>query len=97
MRQRQSRSLPSRLGLCGFAAAETLGLKPSASETDDWTVRATILGSVGVLWGGAIIASGLLDPTESGDAAHVIGELMALAFGALLLAAGGRALVRRFR
>ncbi len=60
-------------------------------------MRATILGTVGVLWGGAIIASGLLSPTESPDAAHVIGELMAMAFGALLLAAGARALVRRFR
>jgi len=60
-------------------------------------VRATILGTVGVLWGGAIIASGLLDRTESPDAAHAIGELMALAFGALILAAGARALVRRYR
>ncbi|HXV33696.1 MAG TPA: hypothetical protein VD769_06780 [Gaiellaceae bacterium] len=60
-------------------------------------MRATILGSVGVLWGGAIIASGILDRTEAPDAAHVIGELMALAFGALLVAAGARALVRRYR
>jgi len=60
-------------------------------------VRATILGSVGLLWGGAIIASGILDPAESPDAAHVIGELMALAFGALLVAAGARTLVRRCR
>jgi hypothetical protein len=65
------------------------------SAADDWTVRATILGTVGVLWGGAIIASGILDPTASPDAAHVIGELMAMAFGALLVAAGARALVRR--
>ena len=54
-----------------------------------------ILGSVGVLWGGAIVASGLLDRTASPDAATAIGELMALAVGALLLAAGARALVRR--
>ena len=60
-------------------------------------MRATILGTVGVLWGGAIIASGILDRTESPDAAHVIGELMAMAFGALLLAAGARALIRRHR
>jgi hypothetical protein len=60
-------------------------------------VRATLLGSVGVLSGGAIVASGLLDRTESPDAAHVIGELMALAIGALLFAAGARALVRRHR
>lgn len=60
-------------------------------------MRTTILGTVGVLWGGAIVASGLLDRTESPDAAHAIGELMALAFGALILAAGARALVRRYR
>ena len=59
-------------------------------------MRATILGSVGVLWGGAIIATGILDRTDSPDAAHVIGDLMAMAFGALLLAAGARALVRRY-
>jgi len=74
-----------------------LDLKPRPGEADEWTVRATILGTVGVLWGGAIIASGLLDRTESPDAAHAIGELMALAFGALILAAGARALVRRYR
>jgi hypothetical protein len=68
-----------------------------AARADERSVRATILGSVGVLWGGAIIASGILDRTESPDAAHVIGELMALAFGALLVAAGARALVRRYR
>ena len=60
-------------------------------------MRATILGSVGVLWGGTIVAGGLLDRTASPDAATAIGELMALAVGALLLAAGTRTLVRRFR
>jgi hypothetical protein len=59
-------------------------------------VRATILGSVGVLWGGAIVAGGLLDRTASPDASTAIGELMALAVGALLLAVGARTLVRRF-
>lgn len=60
-------------------------------------MRATILGLVGVLWGGAIIASGLLDRTQAPDTPHVIGDLMALAFGALLLALGTRSLVRRYR
>jgi hypothetical protein len=59
-------------------------------------VRATILGSVGILWGGAIVASGLLDRTAQPDTSTAIGELMALAFGALLVAVGARALVRRF-
>jgi hypothetical protein len=60
-------------------------------------VRATIFGTVGVLWGGAIIASSLLDRTQQTDPAHVVGELMAMAFGALLVAVGARALVRRYR
>jgi hypothetical protein len=60
-------------------------------------VRTTILGMIGVLWGGAIVASGILDRSETPDAAHVIGDLMAIAFGALLLAAGAGALVKRFR
>lgn len=59
-------------------------------------MRATILATVGVLWGGAIVASGILDRSEAPDAAHAIGDLMAIAFGALLLAAGARALVRRY-
>jgi hypothetical protein len=54
-----------------------------------------ILGSVGVLWGGAIVAGGLLDRTTSPDASTAIGELIALAVGALLLAVGARTLVRR--
>lgn len=74
-----------------------LALKPRPPGVDERSVRATILGSVGVLWGGAIITSGLLDRTQAPDASHAIGDLMALAFGALILAAGARALVRRHR
>jgi hypothetical protein len=59
-------------------------------------VRTTILGTLGVLWGGAIIASGILDRSSAPDATHVIGELMAMAFGALILAAGARALARLY-
>jgi hypothetical protein len=85
------------LGPCGFAAAETkFALKPERLRADHRTVRATILGTVGVLWGGAIVASGILDRSEAPDAAHAIGDLMAVAFGALILAAGVRALVRRY-
>lgn len=58
-------------------------------------MRATILGTLGVLWGGAIIASGILDRGDTPDVTHVVGELMAMAFGALILAAGALALVRR--
>jgi hypothetical protein len=60
-------------------------------------VRATILGTFGILWGGAIIASGILDRAEAPDATHAAGDLIALAFGAFILAAGARALIRRFR
>ena len=42
------------------------------------------------------MASGVLDRTASPDPATAIGELMALAVGALLLAVGARTLVRRF-
>lgn len=72
-------------------------LKPSRSCADHWIVRATLLGTIGVLWGGAIVASGVLDRTSSPDTTTFIGELIALAFGALLLAAGARALVRTRR
>jgi hypothetical protein len=87
---------PVCLGPCGFAAAETkFALKPERLRADHRTVRA-ILGTVGILWGGAIVASGILDRSEAPDAAHAIGDLMAVAFGALILAAGVRALVRRY-
>jgi hypothetical protein len=52
------------------------------------------LGTFALLWGGAIVAGGLLEPAASPDTATRIGELMALAFGALLLAAGARTLLR---
>ena len=71
-------------------------LKALRLQADDLIVRATIFGTVGVLWGGAIIASSLLDRAQQPDAAHVAGELMAMAFGALLVAVGARALVRRY-
>jgi hypothetical protein len=73
-----------------------LALKPELLRADHRTVRATIFGTVGILWGGAIVASGILDRSEAPDAAHAIGDLMAIAFGALILAAGVRALVRRY-
>ena len=77
--------------------AQTSRLKRRQPRADDWTVRATIFGTVGVIWGGAIIASSLLDRAQQPDTAHVAGELMAMAFGALLVAVGARALVRRYR
>jgi hypothetical protein len=69
-------------------------LKAYGSGADHPGMRAIVLGVVAVLGGTVILASGLLDRSTSADAATVIGELMALAVGALLLAAGTRALVR---
>lgn len=72
-------------------------LKARARDADGCSVRVTILGFVGVLWGGAIIASGILDRTQAPDASQAIGDLIALTFGALILALGARTLVRRYR
>ena len=69
-------------------------LKPPPARADNVTMRTTILGTIGVVWGGAIIASGILDNRMSAGPAYAIGELMALAIGAALVAAGARALVR---
>ena len=60
-------------------------------------MRATILGTFGVLWGGAISASGILDRAEAPDATPAAGDLIALAFGAFIRAAGARVLLRRLR
>ena len=60
-------------------------------------MRTTILGALGVLWGGAIVASGIVDGRFSAGPAYVLGELMALAFGAFLVAAGARVLLRSRR
>jgi len=85
--------LPVSLGTPSVSRESAL--KTAVPGADDRTVRAMILGSFGVLWGGAIVAGGLLDRTPSPDASTAIGELMALAVGALLLAVGARTLVRR--
>jgi hypothetical protein len=87
-------SFPVSLGTASVSRESPI--KTAVPGADDRTVRATILGSFGVLWGGAIVAGGLLDRTASPDASTAIGELMALAVGALLLAVGARTLVRRF-
>ena len=47
-----------------------------------------ILGAIGVLWGGAIIANWLLTPA-AGNEAYNMGQLLAIAFGVVLLSAGG--------
>ena len=47
-----------------------------------------ILGVIGGLWGGAIIANWLLTPA-AGNEAYNMGQLLAIAFGVVLLSAGG--------
>ncbi|HSK14766.1 MAG TPA: hypothetical protein VK915_01220 [Gaiellaceae bacterium] len=58
-------------------------------------MRATILGALGVVWGGAIITSGILNGHFGAGPSYAAGEALAVAIGALLLAAGTRALVRQ--
>ena len=54
----------------------------------------TILGWVGVIWGGLLVARGLrsLLAGELGSGAYGLGQLTGILFGALLLFAGIRAL-----
>jgi hypothetical protein len=70
-------------------------LKPGAAGADHPVMRATILGAFGVLWGGAIIASGILNGRFGAGPSYAAGEALALAVGALLVLAGTRALVRQ--
>ncbi len=47
-----------------------------------------ILGAVGVIWGGAILAKGLFGPAAAGSAAYQAGQSGALIFGGLLFVVG---------
>lgn len=47
-----------------------------------------ILGVIGVVWGIAIIMNWLFTPS-SGNEAYNIGQLLAVAFGVVLVSAGG--------
>ena len=60
-------------------------------------MRTTILGMFGILWGGAIIVSGILERSDAPDPTHALGDLIALAFGGLILVAGARTLLRCLR
>ena len=57
-------------------------------------MRRTILGWIGVIWGGLIVSNGIRDliAGELGSGAYGIGQATALLLGALLLYAGIRTL-----
>jgi hypothetical protein len=51
-------------------------------------MRIRILGAIGVLWGGAILVRSYLRGGPLGSGAFLAGQLVALAFAALLLLVG---------
>lgn len=51
-------------------------------------MRNRILGAIGVIWGGAILLSGLLRGVPEGEGAYAQGRAVGFAFGALLFAVG---------
>ena len=57
-------------------------------------MRNTILGWIGVIWGGLIVSSGIRGALagEFGNGSYQVGRMIAILFGALLLSAGIRAL-----
>jgi hypothetical protein len=60
-------------------------------------MKNTILGVVGVLWGGAIIVYSLMNDMSSASGAYESGRVTGLALGVLLLATGGWTLAKRLR
>ena len=57
-------------------------------------MRNTILGWIGVIWGGLLVSSGIRGALagELGTGAYGVGQVMGILFGAVLLYAGIRAL-----
>ena len=51
-------------------------------------MRNKIFGSVGALWGGAILANGILGQASQGSEAYQAGQTGAFVFGGLMLLAG---------
>jgi len=60
-------------------------------------VRNTILGIIGVLWGGAIVVSGLARGVPAPTSSYGTGAFTAFLFGIALVVAGGWALFTRRR
>lgn len=52
-------------------------------------MRNKIVGGIGVLWGGAIVARWLMSGPGGGSSAYQAGQSGAVIFGALMLVVGG--------
>lgn len=51
-------------------------------------MRNKIFGGIGVVWGGLIVANGLLSGRAAGSAAYETGQTTGLIIGAIMLLAG---------
>ncbi len=67
-------------------------IKPAPVHADGQTMRQLILGIIGVLWGGAIVISGVVSGMS--DGAYGAGQTTAFLFGIVFLLAGGRAILK---
>jgi hypothetical protein len=56
-------------------------------------MRSRIFGAIGVVWGGVILVSGYVRGLH-GNGAYAAGQMIGLAFGALLLLVGARYLLK---
>lgn len=61
-------------------------------SVDGLSMRQLILGVIGVLWGGAIVISGLVRGMS--DGAYGAGQMIAFVFGIVLLLLGTRAIMK---
>ncbi len=61
-------------------------------------MRKRILGTIGVLWGGAMVAGHVLEgATLDYSSAYAVGQSTGLILGALMLLAGAVSIVNSFR
>lgn len=77
----------------GFIGVPVLVLKFWRSAGSE-ARRNRILGAIGMIWGGSLLVSGLLQGAR-GDSAYAQGQGAGLAFGGLMLAAALYYLLRR--
>jgi hypothetical protein len=57
-------------------------------------MRNRIFGAIGVIWGGAVLASAFLRDSPAGSNAYSAGNAVGIGFGALLFVVGGYYLFR---
>ena len=60
-------------------------------------MRNKILGTIGVVWGGAVLISAIVQGGPHGSGAYATGQMIGFAIGALMLVAGGYTLVNSFK